>query len=140
MVTFFSWRKICRMSGRSSKRIILCARSLIAKSYPKNRYDPLYDYYYTDFSGESFLVNLEELLENSFRYTNKEIAEYIGLASLRSFANYKLTKDASLDLFHCNMTEDTINKNRLLRVVNGRVHFYYEEDTNRRNAIWQRHS
>lgn len=103
---------------------------------PKNRYDPLYDYYTSDFSGESYMLNPHELITWAFKWTTKEVAQYIALASFRSYSEYVLTKDASLDLFHSPVSEDEINKNRLLRIDNGRVRFYYEEVPKRRNKIW----
>lgn len=103
---------------------------------PKNHYDPLYEYYYSDFDGESFMLNPHELIQNAFRWTPREVAQYIGLASFRSYNQYSVSRDASLDLFHSPMNEDDINKNRLLRIDNDRIRFYYEEDIPRRNKLW----
>lgn len=136
MVTFFSWRKINIKCGRSANRIVLAIRSLIQKELPRNRNDPIYHYYYSDFSGDSYLLNLRELLDNAFRYTNKEIAQYIAIASYRNYAIYELTGDASLDVLHSPVGHNTINKNRLLRIVGDKIFFKYEEDTNRRKELW----
>ena len=86
-MVFFDWRKIYRKTGGSSKRIILVLKALSMKGLPRNVYDPVYRYYYDDFSGQSFLLNPYELLANEFRYTPKEIAQYIGLASFRNYAH-----------------------------------------------------
>lgn len=139
MILFFSWRRILRKAGRSSNRIFLVLKTISSqqnKVLPKNKYDPIFQYYYEDFSGTSYLLNLPELLDNYYRWTNKEIAQYVGLASMRNYAHYLVTGDKTLDLFHTSVSEDIINKNRLLRIVNGRIHFYYEEVPNRRNKIW----
>jgi hypothetical protein len=133
---FYSLRKIFNKTGRSSKQIILAFRAHISSHTPKNIYDPLYKYYYTDFSGESYMLNPHELVQNVFRWSNREVAQYIALASFRSYTEYTLTKDASLDLLHSVMDKDNINKNRLLRIVDNKVRFYYEEDISRRNKIW----
>lgn len=122
----FSWRKIYRAAGRSSNRIVLALRSMIEKA--KNTYDPLYRYNQKDFSGESYLINPEALLRSS--YTNREIAEYIILASLRNFSEYSLTGDATLPLLHSPVSEKTIKQNRLLSIENDRIKFKYEEVTN----------
>lgn len=82
------------------------------------------------------MLNPHELISNAFRWTAKEVAQYIGLASFRNFAEYSSTKDASLDLFHSPVNEDTINQNRLLRIDKGRIRFLYEEAPNRRNKLW----
>lgn len=135
-MVLYDRRKLLRASGGSAKRIILAFKAHISTRLPKNRWDPLYDYYYKDFTGESFMLDPHSLINNSFRYTPGEVASYIGLASFRSYSYYRLTKDPSLDLFHCPSGEDKINSNQLLRIVDGRVHFYYEEDLKERNKIW----
>lgn len=82
------------------------------------------------------MLNPYELLKYAFKYTPKEVAQYIGLASFRNYSEYSVTGDKSLDLFHSPVDQDTINQNRLLRILDGRIYFYYEEDTKRRNRIW----
>lgn len=126
-MVFYSWRKMYRKSGGSSKRIILILRSMIQQNMPQGLYDPIYKYYYDDFSGESFLLNPHNLFYNEFRYRPKEIAQYIGLASFRNYANYCATRDATLDLLHSPVSEDTIKSNRLLNIVGDRIHFAYEK-------------
>ncbi len=132
----YSLRKLMRRAGRSSQRIILAFRAHASSQPPKNIYDPLYPYYYKDYSGDSYMLNPHELILNEFRYTPKEVAQYIALASYRSYNTYILTGHTSLDLFHSPMTEDAINNNRLLRIKDNRIHFYYEEVISRRNKIW----
>ncbi len=107
-------------------------KALTMQGIPISVRDPVYNYYYSDFSGESFLVDPYALWENKHKYTNKEVAEYMGLASYRSYAYYCATNDTSLDLFHSPLSEVTINKNRLLRIENGRVHFLYEKSHRRK--------
>lgn len=133
---FYSLRKIMNKTGNSSKRILTAFKAHASSRLPKNRYDPLYQYVNCDFSGHSFMLNPHELISNSFRWRPKEVAEYIGLASFRSYSDYSVTGDKSLDLFHSPVDQDTIEQNRLLRIVDGRVYFYYEEDMKRRNTIW----
>ena len=137
IIVFYSLRKILRFTGNSSKKIVKAIESITYRKIPLNYNDPLYDYYYTDFSGDSFLLNPTELLLYAFKYTYKEVAQYIGLASYRNYSHYTVTGDKSLDLFHSPVDQDTIEKNRLLRVKKGRIYFYYEEDINRRILIWQ---
>lgn len=82
------------------------------------------------------MLNPHELIKYAFRWTPKEVAEYIGLASFRNYSEYRVTGDKSLDLFHSPVDQDTINQNRLLRIKDGRIYFYYEEDIERRNKLW----
>ena len=98
---------------------------------PINRYDIRYEPYYRDFHGESFLANPYTLVAERKLWKYKEVAEYVALASFRSYAYYAATKDASLDLFHSPVGEDIINNNRLLKIKDGRIRFRYEEVTRR---------
>lgn len=122
---FFDWKKLYRESKKDPKRIILGLRVLNGE-VPRNRFDPLYHFYIKDFSGQSFLVNLDTLLEETAYYKAKEIAEYVGLASFRNYSYYAMTGDATLDLLHSPVQQDTITNNRLLAIRDGRVHFLFE--------------
>lgn len=126
---FYSWSKIRRRAGNSSKRIITILEAMLSKGLPRNRYDPIYSYYYEDFTGHSFLRNPEPLLTFRYKWRDKEIADYVGLASFRNFGEYKVTKKLTLDLALSPLGEDAINKNRLLRIDRGEIHFLYEDYT-----------
>ena len=132
----YSLQRILRKAGRSSKRIVLAFRAANTTRVPDNRFDPLYAFCHTDFKGQSFICNPHELLYNSFRWTYKEVAQYIILASYRNFADYLVTGDKSLSLDHVSVSEATIKQNRLLSIDKNRIYFYYEEVTQRRNRIW----
>ena len=99
------------------------------RTLPRNKYDPVYHYYYTDFSGDSFLVNPHALLVNRNKWKDKEIADYIGLASFRNTGEYLATGKITLDLSHSPMGQDALNNNRLLRIDRGEIHFLYEDYT-----------
>jgi len=133
---FYSLRKIQNKAGRSAKRILAAFTAHATTRLPKNRFDPVFAYVGCDFSGESYMLNPHELINNAFRWKPIEIAEYIALASLRNYGLYRIDGNATLDLFHCPVDQDKISNNRLLRIVDGRVHFYYEEELKRRNRIW----
>lgn len=122
----FSLRKIMNKVGNSSTGIITALKAHCTHALPRNRRDPIYKYYGMDFSGDSFLLNPFKLFQYEFKYSQKEIAHYICLASLRSFNEYTLTSDATLDLFHSPMEESIIQQNKLLKIENGRIHFLFE--------------
>ena len=130
MILRYSWKKIQREAGRSSKRIYLCLYSMISNT-PKNRYDPMYRLKQKDFTGSSYLLNPHELLVWGLEYSFKEIADYIGLASFRKYSEYLTTNDAGLDILHSPLSEAQIKQNRLLSIENGRIRFKYEEVTRR---------
>jgi hypothetical protein len=125
----YSWKKILRKSGGSSKRILTILKAMTQNEMPRNVYDAVYKYYYTDFSGDSFLVNPYALLVNRYKWKDKEIADYIGLASFRSTGEYMATGKVTLDLAHSPLGQDAINNNRLLRIDKGEIHFLYEDYT-----------
>jgi hypothetical protein len=131
-MVFFDWQKIYRKTGGSSKRILLVLQSLVMQGIPKSVRDPVYNYYYTDFSGKSFLIDPYTLWFNRNGYTAREVAEYMGLASYRSYAYYLTTKDTTLELLHSPLSENTIKSNRLLRIENERVHFLFEKSSRRK--------
>lgn len=125
----YDWKKILRHSGSSSKRVLLVFESMLQQHIPVSRDDPTYRYYYIDFTGHSFLVDPWQLLLHKNEYTNKELAEYIGLASFRNLGEYKATGKLTLDLAHSPIRQDAINKNRLLRIDDSEIHFLYEDYT-----------
>jgi hypothetical protein len=125
----YSWKKILRQAGGSSKRILTILTAMTQRSLPRNRFDPVYKYYYLDFSGDSFLANPEALLVYRYKWKDKEIADYIGLASFRSTGEYLATGKVTLDLSHSPVGQDAINNNRLLRIERNEIHFLYEDYT-----------
>lgn len=130
----FNWRKIYRVSGGSSRRILLILQSMISNKMPVDRYDPVYKYKYQDFSGHSFLLNPEPILTYRFKYTDKELAEYIGLAGFRNYGDYKAFGKKTLDLVHSPLNKDAILTNRLLHIdEQNNIHFIYEDYNKEKN-------
>ena len=127
IMLLYDWKKISKEAGMSSRRIILAVYSMIARELPKNRYDPLFRYIKQDFTGSSFLVNPYALFHNRHLWTEKEVADYIGLASYRNLAEYRIHGKLTLDLSHSPVGKDAINKNRLLRIEGNDIHFLYED-------------
>lgn len=125
----YSWKKILKQSGGSSRRIVTILKAITQRELPKHVYDPVYKYYYTDFSGNSFLANPDALLINRYKWREKEIADYIGLASFRNTGEFMATGKITLDLSHSPMRQDAINNNRLLRIENNEIYFLYEDYT-----------
>jgi hypothetical protein len=124
---YFDWKKILEASHGNVGDIITILRILTYKMTPKNYYDKTFRFYEKSFHGSSFLVNPVALLEKGRAFSDKEVAEYVGVASFRNSFEYAKTKDTTLDLIFCQVNEDIITKNRLLDVRDGMVHFKYEE-------------
>ena len=106
--------------------ILLLMTALSAQVTDKNFKDKTFKFYQHNYGGKSFLLNPETLLTTGRSFSDKEVAEYVGVASFRSYPDFVQRKDSTLDLLYLPISEDTINKNRLLRIEDGKVHFLYE--------------
>ena len=124
---YFDWKKILEATNGNVGDIITIMRIITFRITPKNYYDKTFKFYEKNFHGNSFLVNPKDLLEKGRAFSDKEVAEYVGVESFRNSYEYAQTKDTTLDLIFCQVSEDTINQNRLLEIRDGKVHFKYEE-------------
>ena len=124
---YFDWKKILEASNGNVADIITIMRIITFKITPKNYYDKTFKFYEKNFHGSSFLLNPKDLLEKGRAFSDKEVAEYVGVASFRNPYEYVKTKDTTLDLIFCQVSEDIITKNRLLDIRDGKIHFKYEE-------------
>ena len=124
---YFDWKKILEASHGNVGDIITILRIVTYKRTPKNYYDKTFKFYEKSFHGSSFLVNPVALLEKGRAFSDKEVAEYVGVASFRNSFEYAKTKDTTLDLIYCQVSENIINQNRLLEIRDGIIHFKYEE-------------
>tara|TARA_B100001564_G_C20604907_1_gene654642 strand:+ start:967 stop:1344 length:378 start_codon:yes stop_codon:yes gene_type:complete len=122
----FDWEKILRVSKGSVGDTISILRIITYKLPPKNYKDKSFKFYQHNYGGKSFLLNPENLLTTGRSFSDKEVAEYVGVASFRSYPMYLQTKDSTLDLLYLPISEDIIKANRLLEIKDGKVHFRYE--------------
>jgi hypothetical protein len=127
----FSWKKIYKNSQGSAHECFIIFRMLVNKEIPTNRKDVIYNYSLMDFTGTDYLVNPKDVLYNAYKYTEREIAIYLALASHRKLAEYGAEGLLTLDLLHLPnkpIYKTTIKQNRLLSLENDRIiHFLYEE-------------
>lgn len=114
--------------GNSSSIITLIA-NITYPTLPKNVQDPIYRLVQTDWSGDSFLLHPEKILSNRSKFGDTELAQYVALASFRSYADYKATGKRSLNMLISPVTTQLINNNRLLSLVNDEIFFCWEEVT-----------
>jgi hypothetical protein len=126
---FYNWKKIKKESNGSVKDILTILHILTYKLPPVNRHDRIYKFWQKSFHGHSFLVNPEPLFIQRRRYSDSEIAQYAGIASLRNYYEYQKTKDTTLDLFLFTGNQDIIESNRLLWIEGDSIHFKFEEIT-----------
>jgi len=132
----YNWKKIKRESNGNVKDILTILHILTYKLPPVNRHDRIYKFWQKSFHGHSFLVNPEPLFIQRRRYSDSEIAQYAGIASLRNYYEYQNTKDTTLDLFLFTGNQDIIESNRLLWIEEDSIHFKFEE-INKGEMKWQ---
>ena len=123
----FNWNEIMKVSKGDVGEIIQILRIITYKIKPKNYYDKTFKFYKYKFGGSSFILNPKDLLEHGRGFSDKEVAEYAGVASFRNYHEYLKTKDTTLDFLMSPISEEIITKNRLLELKDGRVHFLFEE-------------
>ena len=123
----YDWKKMVKATKGSSKGILAIIHILTYSMPPRNYYDPVYKYWGKDWAGMSFLINPQTIFEKRPEFSDKEWAEYIGVASYRNINSYYKSKKTTLDLNHIPMGEDIIKQNRLLKIENDTVHFRFEE-------------
>ena len=126
----YNWAKILKVTEGDSNSIVLIVHMLTYPKVPTSYRDPTYKYYGQSFEGFSFLINPERLLTERSKYTNREAAEYVAVASYRNYLEYNKTGDTRLHLIDFPLFEEIINNNRLLHMKNGTIHFKFEEALN----------
>ena len=126
----YNWSKILKVTEGDSNSIVLIVHMLTYPRVPSNYRDPTYKYYGQSFEGFSFLLNPEKLLTERLKYTNREAAEYVAVASYRNYLEYNKTGDTRLHLIDFPLFEEIINHNRLLHMKDGTIHFKFEEALN----------
>ena len=126
----YNWAKILKVTEGDSNSIVLIVHMLTYPKVPSSYRDPTYQYYGQSFEGFSFLINPERLLTERLKYTNREAAEYVAVASYRNYLEYNKTGDTRLHLIDFPLFEEIINNNRLLHMKNGTIRFKFEEALN----------
>tara|TARA_R100001591_G_scaffold76641_1_gene84373 strand:+ start:137 stop:559 length:423 start_codon:yes stop_codon:yes gene_type:complete len=133
----YNWKSILKSSKGNVNDIITILRIITYRITPKNYYDKTFRFYQKNYGGSSYLVHPEILLtQGRSQYSDKEVAEYVGVASFRNYYEYKRTGNTTLDLIHCPVSEETIKSNRLLDIRDGCIHFLFEETNGEKNGDW----
>jgi hypothetical protein len=123
----YDWKKIVETAEGSPLAVYLIFKMLVMKEIPTNKYDKIYKYVDLSFAGESFLVNPEQLVFESYKYGFREISQYLALASIRPISEYYATGKVALDQRLVEVEEELYEDNSLLRIEDGQIHFLYEE-------------
>ena len=125
----FNWEKIKKESNGKVGDILTILHILTYKLPPVNRKDRIFKFWQKSFYGHSFIANPEPLFIQRRRYSDSEIAQYAGIASLRNYFEYQKNKDTTLDLLHFTGNIEVIENNRLLWIEGDSIHFKFEEIT-----------
>jgi len=128
----YDWKKIVSTAEGSPLLVYTIFKMLVLKEIPNSKYDKIYKYVDLSFAGESFLVNPEQLVFESYKYSYREISQYLALASIRPISEYYATGKTSLDQRLVEFEEELYEENSLLRIQDGDIHFLYEEVPDKR--------
>ena len=123
----YNWNKVFKESKGDVFEIFCIIKMIAEDELPDNKYDKIYKYSDVNFKGESFLLHPDVLIFNRYKHSYREIAQYLGLASVRSLADYTTTGKTTLDLLSIDVDLELILENSLLYVEGDQIHFLYEE-------------
>ena len=128
----YDWKKLVETCEGSPLMIYTIFKMLVMKEIPINKYDKIYKYVDLSFAGSSFLVNPEQLIFESYKYSYREISQYLALASIRPISEYYATGKTSLDQRLVEVEAELYEENSLLRIEDGNIYFMYEEVPDKR--------
>jgi len=111
---FYSWDKVVKQCDGKIDCILTLFKTFNTKSVP------------TNLIGDSFMINLDELL--SSLSSDVEKIEYLYLCSLRNYFDYKYQNNAKLYLYFSPISVEKISRNSLLKLENDYIKFIYEEN------------
>lgn len=121
----FDKAKLFRHSKKSYKELVRILSYITYKEIPSSRGDIKRLKYGTiAWGGDSFLLNPEQLLQEHWKYSHKEVVQYILLAAKRRYVEYKLFKTKTLPAYTVNIK--AIEDNRLVTVENDEIYFKFE--------------
>lgn len=126
MVLLYDWKKIYKASKGQTRHIITILDMMVNNRKARSLQDSRTMFYGKDFSGYSYLLNPQDLLKYKHCYSNKEIAEYLALASYRNYSEYVMTGNASLSLLRNPVKIEKLTENRLLQIDTS-IKFLFEE-------------
>jgi len=128
-VIFYNWAKMYRKLEGSSSDIVSLIAYLTFPHLPRNRWDNINRWTHVDWTGDSFLLHPEKIITNRSNFGDTELAQYVALASFRSYAEYEATRKTSLNLALSPVGLELIDNHRLLTRIDDEIFFCWEEVT-----------
>jgi|TARA_B100001094_G_scaffold322191_2_gene371120 hypothetical protein len=124
----YNWKKIAKDSNNKVSDILLIVWYITYEYPPTSKRDRLFKFYGKDYSGDSFLLNPEFIYKHRKSASDSEWAEYIAVASYRSYNEYLTTNKLTIELAQLpKAVQNIIKMNRLLKVEDDKVYFQYEK-------------
>lgn len=114
---FFDFEKIFLLAKGNSKSIVHLIRRM-AENPEANK--PLL--------GMSFIINESTIIDNNRKLSDRQLAEYLGILSFRSYAEYKFTGDPSLDMQYLPtwIPKQVVEENPLIAINKSKLNFIEE--------------
>lgn len=80
--------------------------------------------------GSSFIVNEEVILDNPMKLSARVLAEYVGILSIRNYADYQLTGDTSLPIMSVYpwIPREVVESNPFVQLSKDKLYFNKEEE------------
>jgi len=132
----YNWKNILKESKGDINRILRIIKAiiehnrtgeiLVQRKYPRYILNCLYFMK----NRNSFLLNPEELLDNTRSYTNSELFIYLELAAKRNFMDFHLRQEKGIPIYYIEDEYDLtkLKMNSLLDVTDKVVRLKYEEE------------
>lgn len=115
---FFDYEKIYILAAGKSNLIVKYLKNI--KHKPEQ---------YTALIGNSFIINEEIVLFNKYMLSPQQLAEYLGILSIRSYQNYLVSNDSSLDiqLLYPWIPREVVETNPLIAIKQNKLIFIEEK-------------
>ena len=124
----YNWKKILKDSNNKVSDILLVVWYVTYGYPPTSKRDRLFKFYGKDYSGDSFLIYPEGIYKYRKTASDSEWAAYIGIASYRSYNDYIINQQLTLEVERVpKRLQPIIKRNRLLKIEDGYIHFEYEK-------------
>ena len=124
----YNWKKILKDSNNKVSDILLVVWYVTYGYPPTSKRDRLFKFYGKDYSGDSFLIYPEGIYKYRKTASDSEWAAYIGIASYRSYNDYIMNQQLTLEVERVpKRLQPIIKRNRLLKIEDGYIHFEYEK-------------
>ena len=124
----YNWKKILRESKGKVSDLMLIVWYVTYNYPPTSKRDRLFKFYGKDYSGDSFLIYPEGMYKYRKSASDSEWAAYIGIASYRSYNDYIINQQLTLEVERVpKRLQQIIKRNRLLKIEDGYIHFEYEK-------------